>query len=161
MHHLGLFAAIPAVGWTIDWNVTCQAMGESEASLTSLAPSVFRVAIADSRLVRVADRPVWFRSRTPHSRRRRTMALEVLAFLRRFLPPVLPTGFMKIRAYGFLHAKCANPHERQVALLARASGFTITLVPAVAIEPPPPLRCSQCGGRLVSRWTLRPAQRSP
>jgi hypothetical protein len=161
MHQLGLFAAIPAAVWTIDWNVNCQAVGASEASLTYLAPYVFRVAIADSRILKVADHTVWFRYRKPHSRRLRTMALDVLEFIRRFLQHVLPTGFMKVRYYGFLNANCAIPYARQVALIELASGFTIALVPAVAPEPPPPLRCAQCGGRLVYRWTLRPAQRSP
>jgi hypothetical protein len=161
MHHLGLCAAIPAVVWTIDWNVNCQAVEESEASLKYLAPYVFRVAIADSRILKVADRTVWFRYRKPHSRRLRTMALDVLEFIRRFLQHVLPTGFMKVRYYGFMNANCAIPHERQVALIELASGFTIALVPAVAPEPAPPLRCAQCGGHLVYRWTLRPAQRSP
>jgi hypothetical protein len=161
MHRLGLIDAIPAAVWTVDWNVNCQAVGESEASLTYLAPYVFRVAITDSRIVQVADRTVWFRYRKPHSRRLRTLPLDVLEFIRRFLQHVLPTGFMKVRYYGFLNANCAIPHERQVALIELASGFTLAPVPAVVPEPPPPLRCSHCGGRLVYRWTLRPAQRSP
>jgi Putative transposase len=89
------------------------------------------------------------------------MALDVLEFIRRFLQHVLPTGFMKIRYDGFLNANCAIPRERQVALIELASGFTLAPVPAVAPEPSPPWLCSQCGGRLVYRWTLRPAQRSP
>jgi hypothetical protein len=161
MRHLGLFAAIPAAVWSIDWNVNCQAVGESEASLKYLAPYVFRVAIADSRILKVADHTVWFRYRKPHSRRLRTMALDVLEFIRRFLQHVLPTGFMKIRYYGFMNANCAIPRERLVALIELASGFTLAPVPAVIPEPPPPLLCSHCGGRLVYRWTLRPDQRSP
>jgi hypothetical protein len=161
MHRLDLFATIPGEVWTIDWNVNCQAVGESEASLTSLAPYVFRVAITDSRLGTVADRTVWFRSRKPPSQRLRTLALDVLEFLRRFLPHVLPTGFMTIRDSGFLNANCAIPRERLVALIELASGVTLAPVPAVVPESPPPLLCRQCGGRLISRWTLRPSPRSP
>jgi hypothetical protein len=161
MRRLGLFAAIPAAVWTIDWNVNCQAVGESEAPLKYLAPYVFRVAIADNRILKVADRTVWFRYRKPHSQRLRTMALDVLEFIRRLLQHVLPTGFMKIRYYGFMNANCAIPRERQAALIELASGFTLVPVPAVDPEPPPPLRCAHCGGRLVYRWTLRPDQRSP
>jgi hypothetical protein len=161
MRRLGFFATIPAAVWTIDWNVHCQAVGASEPSLKYLAPYVFRVAIADSRIVKVADHTVWFRYRRLRSRRLRTLALDVLEFIRRFLQHVLPTGFMKVRSYGFLHANCAIPRERQVAFIELASGFTLAPVPSVVPEPPPPLRCAQCGGRLVYRWTLRPAQRSP
>ena len=48
-----------------------------------------------------------------------------------------------------------------VALIELASGSTLAPVPAVVPEPPPPLLCSHCGGRLIYRWTLRPDQRSP
>jgi hypothetical protein len=161
MRRLGLFDAIPREVWTLDWNVNCQAVGASAASLTYLAPYVFRVAITDSRIVKVADRTVWFRYRKPGSRRLRTLALEVLEFIRRFLQHVLPTGFMKIRYYGFLNPNCAIPRERLVALIELASGFTLAPVPIVVPAPPPPLLCPQCGGRLLYRWTLRPSPRSP
>ena len=161
MHRLGLFDAIPDAVWAVDWNVNCQAVGESEASLTYLAPYVFRVAITDNRIIKVANRTVWFRYRKPPSQRLRTLALDVLEFIRRFLQHVLPTGFMKIRYYGFLNANCAIPRERLVALIELASGFTLTPVTAVAPAPPLPLQCRQCGGRLTYRWTLRPAPRSP
>ena len=70
MRRLDLFAAIPAEVWTLDWNVHCQAVGAAEASLKYRAPYVFRVAIADSRIVKVADRTVWFHYCKPGSRRR-------------------------------------------------------------------------------------------
>jgi len=41
MHRLGLFDAIPDAVWAVDWNVNCQAVGESEASLT--VPRALRV----------------------------------------------------------------------------------------------------------------------
>lgn len=141
--------------------MNCQAVGESEATLKYLAPYVFPVAITDNRIVKVADRTIWFRYRKPGSQRLRTLALDVLEFIRRFLQHVLPTGFMKVRYYGFLNANCAIPHERLVALNELAYGFAMPPVPAVVPEPPPPLRCRQCGGRLIYRWTLRSDQRSP
>jgi len=151
MRRLGLFAAIPAEVWAIDWNVNCQAVGESEASLTYLAPYVFRVAIAESRIVRVADRTVWFRYRKPGSRRLRTLALDVLEFIRRFLQHVLPPGFMKVRYYGYLNANCAIPRDRLVALIELAHGFAIGPVPEPERETMPALLCPHCGGLLVYR----------
>lgn len=161
MHQLGLFAAIPAVVWTVDWNVNCQAVGASAASLKYLAPYVFRVAISESRILKVEDRTVWFHYRKPGSRRLRTMALDVLEFIRRFLQHVLPTGFMKVRYYGFMSANCAIPRDRLVALIELASGFAITPIPDVDPQPPPLMLCPHCGGRLIYRWTLRPCPRSP
>jgi hypothetical protein len=161
MHRLGLFDAIPQDVWTLDWNVNCQAVGASEASLKYLAPYVFRVAISESRIVRVAGRTVWFHYRKPGSQRLRTLALDVLEFIRRFLQHVLPAGFMKVRYYGCMHPNAAIPQERLAALIELASGFALAPVPDVDPQPPPPLVCPHCGGRLIYRWTLRPSQRSP
>jgi hypothetical protein len=136
-------------------------VGASEAPLKYLAPYVFRVAISESRIVRVEGRTVWFHYRKPGSRRLRTMALDVMEFIRRFLQHVLPAGFMKVRYYGFMHANSAIPHEGLSALIEMAYGFAIAPVPDVDPQPPPPLVCPQCGGRLVYRWTLRPCPRSP
>jgi hypothetical protein len=161
MHGLGLFASIPAEVWAVDWNVHCQAVGASEASLKYLAPYVLRVAIAERRILKVAARTVWFRYRKPGSRRLRTLALDVLEFLRRFLQPVLPAGCMQVRYSGFMHANSAIPHERLSALIELASGFALDPVPPPEAEPPPAMLCPHCGGLLIYRWTLRPRPRSP
>lgn len=103
MKKSGLFEQIPRAIWDKDWNVNCQAVGEAEASIKYLAPYVFRVAISDSRIVKVEDRKVFFRYKKHKSNRWRTMALGVIEFIRRFLQHVLPTGFMKVRYYGFMN----------------------------------------------------------
>jgi hypothetical protein len=95
----GLEGVIPIEVWETEWNVNCQAVGASTASLRYLAPYVFKVAIANSRIVKVENRTVTFRYRKPRSSRWRTMVLDVLEFIRRFLQHVLPTGFMKIRLF--------------------------------------------------------------
>jgi len=101
MEKAGLLDHIPAEVWQTDWVVNCQALGSSEASLKYLAPYVFRVAISNNRIISIENRTVSFRYRKSGSHRWRTLALEVLEFIRRFLQHVLPTGFMKVRYYGF------------------------------------------------------------
>lgn len=101
MKKAGLFEQINPAVWKLDWNVNCQAVGSSEGSLKYLAPYVFKVAITDSRIVKVENRQVIFRYKKQKSSRWRTMPLEVMEFIRRYLQHVLPTGFMKIRYYGF------------------------------------------------------------
>ncbi len=133
--------------WNIDSNVNCQAVSSSEATLKYLAPYVFKVAISNSRILSVQDRTVLIRYRKPHSQRSRTLAVEVMEFIRRFLQHVLPTGFMKIRYYGFLNPNCALPLDRMRTLIELSYGFAVDL-PVPEIEPPRRTTCPSCGGLL-------------
>lgn len=86
----GLFDQIPADVWATEWNVNCQPAGDSSTVLGYLAPYVFKVAISDRRIVKVENRTVTSRYRKSHSRRMRSMTLDVMEFIRRFLQHVLP-----------------------------------------------------------------------
>ncbi len=88
MRQAGLLEYIAPEVWTIPWNVQSQAHHHGHSAFTSLAPSVFRVALANRRLVGLTDRTVTFPSRPPGSARPRTTHLDVRAFLHRFLPHV-------------------------------------------------------------------------
>jgi Putative transposase/Transposase zinc-binding domain len=123
MKQANLFDQIPPAVWQIAWNVNCQAVGSSEATLKYLAPYVFKVAISNSRIRGVHDRTVLIRYRKPHSQRPRTLALDVMEFIRRFLQHVLPTGFMKIRYYGFMNPNCAVSLDRIRTLIELSYGF--------------------------------------
>ena len=105
----GLLTSIDPASWAVQWNVNCQPVGDAEASLKYLAPYVFRVAIADSRIVAISGRMVTFTYRKSGSNRLRTMTVEVMEFIRRFLLHALPPGFMKVRHYGFLSSGCKIP----------------------------------------------------
>lgn len=63
-----------------------------------------KVAISNSRILSVDEQQVTFsaRSRTPGGPRR-TVTLTNVEFIRRYLMHVLPSGFQKIRYYGFLN----------------------------------------------------------
>jgi hypothetical protein len=151
----GLLAQIPAAVWEIDWNVNCQAVGSGEATLKYLARYVFKVAISDQRIVRFDDTEVVFRYRKVHSNRVRTMALPVLEFMHRFLQHVLPSGFMKVRYYGFVSPSFAMPLEELKARVELAQGFALQLAPP-QIEPRPPMCCRLCGGRLRYQRAIPP-----
>ena len=150
-----LFDRIPPVVWQIAWNVNCQAVGSSQATLKYLAPYVFKVAISNSRIVGVQDRTVLIRYRKPHSERSRILALDVMEFIRRFLQHVLPAGFMKIRYYGFMNPNCKVALERIRALIELSYGFAVDL-PVPEIEPPRRTTCPCCGGLLKLRSVLPP-----
>ena len=71
--------------------------------LTYLSRYTHRIAIANSRLLAMADGQVTFRWRDyAHGHQTRTMTLEADEFLRRFLLHVLPASFVRIRYFGLL-----------------------------------------------------------
>ena len=139
----------PAV-WCKTFNVNCQALANSHHSIKYLPPYVFKVAISDSRIVNLETRNVIFRYKKPRSRRWRTMALDVMEFMRRFLQHVLPTGFMKIRYYGFMNPASSVSLDRVRALIELAFGFDVQLP---ALDPQPVRRptCPDCGADLKLR----------
>jgi hypothetical protein len=148
MKAAGLEAEIPPEVWEIDWNVNCQAVGESSASLKYLAPYVFKVAISNSRIVKVENRIVTFRYKKPGSSRLRTMALDVIEFIRRLLQHVLPTGFMKVRHFGFMNPNCKVGLDTVSTLIELSYGFNLPEREADDLEPWEPIVCSHCGGAL-------------
>jgi len=84
--------------------------------LAYLSRYTHRVALANSRLVSMADDKVTFRWRDyAHGQQPRTMTLEADEFLRRFLLHVLPSGFVRIRYFGVL----ANRHRSLLWNLCR------------------------------------------
>jgi hypothetical protein len=143
------------VVWKQAWVVNCQAFGSSAKSIKYLAPYVFKVAISNSRIVKVEDRKVFFKYKKPKCNRWRTTAVDVIEFIRRFLQHVLPVGFMKVRYYGFLHPSSSVSIEKVQALIELAFGFEITK-PQNDIQPLKPITCTICGGRLMLRASLLP-----
>jgi hypothetical protein len=138
-------------------------VGYSETSLKYLAPYVFKVAISNSRIWKVQDRTVFIHYRKPHSHRFRTLALEVMEFIRRFLQHVLPTGFMKVRYYGFMNPNCSVPLEKLTTLIQMAYAFALEM-PHYEKNPMSLLTCPNCGGTLrylASLLPFPPPQTSP
>jgi len=68
--------------WQQNFVVNCQAVGNCQQSIRYLAAYVFKVAISNSRIIKVEDGKVWFRYKKPHSRRWRTMVLDTMEFMR-------------------------------------------------------------------------------
>jgi hypothetical protein len=155
MKQAKLLDQIPNDVWQIAWNVNCQPVGSSQATLKYLAPYVFKVAISNSRIVALQDRTVLIRYRKPHSQRSRILTLDVMEFIRRFLQHVLPSGFMKIRYYGFMNPNCKIALDRIRGLIELSYGFAVDL-PVPEIDPPQRTACPTCGGLLKLRSLLPP-----
>jgi hypothetical protein len=141
--------------WQQDFIVNCQAVGNCQESIRYLAPYVFKVAISNSRIIRVEDSKVFFRYKKPRSNRWRTMALDTMEFMRRFLQHVLPTGFMKVRHYGFMNPASSVDIETISSLIELAYGFDVD-VPEVDQQDDIHPACPDCGGKLKLRCWIHP-----
>jgi hypothetical protein len=87
-----------------DWVVYAKPpFGGPEHVLKYLARYTHRVAISHGRLVSLEQGQVRFRWRdSKDNNRTKTMTLDAIEFIRRFLLHILPSGFVKIRHFGFL-----------------------------------------------------------
>ena len=135
--------------YSMDWIVYCKKpFTDSSHVIRYLGRYTHRVAISDSRIVSYDTvlHKVRFKWKDyKDSNRTKVMELSDDEFVRRFLLHVLPSGFMKIRHYGFL----ANKNRDQRLERCRALLKVIKhIIPAVfSVKPKPQARhcCPDCG----------------
>ena len=97
----GSFLSVPAKK---DWHVYCKPpFGGPQQVLQYLGRYTHRIAISNHRLVSLQDDKVtfWWKDYRDGGRNK-LMPLTAHEFIRRFLMHVVPSGFVRIRHYGFL-----------------------------------------------------------
>lgn len=136
-----------------DWVVYAKPpFGGPDQVLAYLSRYTHRVAIANSRLVSMADDKVTFRWRDYRpGRRPRLMTLQAGEFIRRFLLHTVPDGFHRIRHYGVLAngqraARLAACRVMLAAQVPKAEGRAEPMA-KVAATPRP---CPCCGRPMVT-----------
>ncbi|MBL1435527.1 MAG: IS91 family transposase [Rhodobacteraceae bacterium] len=152
----------------IDWVVYAkEPFAGPRAVLAYLSRYTHRIAISNSRLIRMDDQGVTFRVKNYRLKgvgRHTAMTLATNEFIRRFLIHVLPRGQHRIRHYGFYGNgnRAANIASIRHLLGAqkpdpdRANDNS----PGDTDEPPRilALPCPCCGGQLTIINTIAPAQ---
>lgn len=157
------FQAVPAAVWSQDWVVHCQSVGRGQRALRYLAAYVFRVALANWRLVAVTQATVSFRYRPSGSREWQLCTVSALEFIRRFLQHVLPKGFVKVRYYGFFSPGLRQKLRQIVAWFtpSQSAPSPPTARQNVHNAAPPDWfpRCPHCGQPLRLTQKLLPSKR--
>jgi Putative transposase len=102
----------------VDWVVYAKRpFGGPEQVLKYLARYTHRVAISNRRLLSLADGRITFEWKDyADGNQIKTMTLEAVEFIRRFLLHVFPAGFVHIRHFGFL----ANRRRKAKLALCRS-----------------------------------------
>ena len=111
-----------------------------EQVLAYLAAYTHRIAISNRRILAFDGQRVTFSYRDyAEGNTQKTMTLDAVEFIRRFLLHVVPTGFTRIRYYGFLanRDRTANIERARVLI-----GSTRKLRPPA--PAPDPRLCPQC-----------------
>jgi len=124
-----------------DWVVYAKPpFGGPEQVLAYLSRYIHRVAIANSRLVSMADGKVTFRWRDyRHGCRPRTMTFDAGEFIRRFLLHTVPDGFHRIRHYGILAngQRAARLAACRMMLAAQVPEAEVRAEPMAKVAPTP------------------------
>jgi len=141
---------VPPCVWDPDWVVDCRAVGNGKKALKYLAQYVFRVAIAPSRILKVADGKVLFKYKPSSSKSWKKMSLEIFEFMRRYLQHILPHGFMKVRHYGFMASNAKVPLTRIRELICALYEILVGLLPKKKKPHRKSWKCKTCGGLI--RW---------
>lgn len=122
-----------------------------------------RVAISNHRLVAFDQGRVTFRWKDyAHGNKKTKMTLSSQEFLRRFLLHVLPRGFVRIRAFGFLANRCRAtllPHCRFLLLHNPEPPITTVSDPSPAQSTI--FRCPLCAGPMIIVETFPRYNASP
>jgi hypothetical protein len=107
-----------------------------------------RVAISNNRILGLKNGKVIFKWKDYRDNKQKIMSLDVKEFMRRFLLHVLPSGFVRIRFYGFLSNRVKNKNINKILsilnysqnkvkkknedwqdLLKRVMGINVTICP--------------------------------
>jgi len=126
-------AGAAATEWVVYAKAPCAG---PQQVLEYLGRYTHRVALSNDRLLDIERGQITFSYRAPRATatpRRKTMTLSAAEFIRRFLLHVLPSGFHRIRAFGFL----ANRHRRSaLARCRQLLGATSAAAPTGAANGP-------------------------
>jgi hypothetical protein len=132
------------------WVVYCQPPFSGPTTIVKyLARYTYRIAISNSRLIKIENDRVFFRYRDYKDQsKEKVTSLAVNDFMQRFLLHVVPRGFVRVRHYGFLsHSQKRHSLPKiRAELKGKAISKSLT-------EPSKPHRepkCQYCG---ACSWT--------
>ena len=148
-----LFAVVDARVWTKAWVVHCKPVGSGETAFKYLAPYIFRVAISNNRILKIANGQVTFSYKESATDQIKSCHVTGEEFIRRFLQHVLPPRFIKVRYFGLVSP--GNRHLLEKARSLLSSRRTKAKAP-IAKEPSATPRCPHCGDQLSLLRILRP-----
>jgi Putative transposase/Transposase zinc-binding domain/TrwC relaxase len=136
------------------WIVHCTRVGNGLPALQYLSRYLYRGVIQERQLLDY-DRDngtVTFRYEDGKTKRTASRTMGLVEFLWQLLRHVLPTGFRRVRDFGFLSGNA----KRRLTLLQIVLRVSLSPVPR---RSAPPLRCPCCGAAMIMRCFIPPPPR--
>ena len=131
--------------WKKSWVVDSQAVGNGQNSIRYISRYLFRVAISNNRIKNIENNTITFSYKDRRKKKWKTMPLDAMEFIRRFLQHVLPKGFMKVRYYGFLNPNFSLAIEKIRELISIIQDVMRTLLPEMPVYKKQQNICKRCG----------------
>jgi hypothetical protein len=130
---------LPAQPLPKRWVVDCRRVGDGLPALKYLSRYLYRGVISERQLISDDGKSVTFSYRDGQSGKTLTRTVSGPRFIWLLIQHVLPTGFRRVRDYGFLHGNARRT-------LIRVQWFLrvpLSVIPEPS--PRPPFACSHCG----------------
>jgi len=148
MRKNNLFHTIEPSVWEEKWVVDSQSVGKGQNSLRYLARYVFRVAISNNRIKSIENGAIAFQYKDRRRKTWKSMTVDPMEFIRRFLQYVVPKGFMKIRHYGFLNPNSPFSIEERRELISLIHDVITTISTHITEIKKHVITCPCCGNPL-------------
>jgi len=136
--------------WRRGWNCDVQGFGNGENAIKYLGRYVFKSPISDARIQTINTRSVWIKVKDRKTRSYHSVEIEGIEFVRRFLLHALPSGFHRIRYYGFLHSRCRDKLQLIRGQLGAPVSDTESGQEKTVPAEPPTYSCPHCGHTMIS-----------
>lgn len=157
----GLQKEVTSGIWKKDFVVHSKPVGKGEAALKYLAQYVYRIAISNKRIVEISNHKVMFRYKESSTGKEKTMTMDVIEFMRRYLQHVLPGGFQKVRYYGFLSSAAKKTFEKIRLLLGMEIKYENIAEVTKKIKSCRYIKCPKCGSVMIIKEENRYSKRAP
>ena len=123
-------------------------VGTGEKAFTYLANYVYNTAITNNRIISCENGKVTFKYKESGTNVTKILTIPAMEFMRRFLQHVLPSGFMKIRYYGFMSSACKIKPKEIAVLIEIAYNYEVEMIEYKELPKTPPRLCEKYGGEL-------------
>ena len=154
-----LYHQIPQFVWKEKKFITNSIpVGKGEEAFTYLANYIYKTAITNNRIINCRNGKVTFKYKDSKTNETQFKTISALEFIRRFLQHVLPSGFQKVRYYGFISS--ASKEKWKIV----ANNFSINLEEDIEQKASQSFRevfCRHCHSKMIVYASIIRKQRPP